>query len=118
MALAVSPGNEPVAAAAWIQGFLEGSGMILIHDTNFLGVLDTWICRLSEDRFSHVLPLIRRTFSTFSPAERKQIGGRLKADSRKTGWSAPSTDGQEKRIHEEWGNRAAETAAQLLGLLK
>lgn len=78
MRLAVSTVAQPVEAAAWITGFVSGSGLILIHDEMLLGVIDQWLLSLSEDDFRKLLPLLRRTFSTFSEPERKQIGTIIK----------------------------------------
>ncbi len=36
MGLALSPGTEPRQAAAWIEGFLSGGGMLLVHDERLL----------------------------------------------------------------------------------
>jgi hypothetical protein len=77
-ALSLSPGNPPAEAAAWTEGFLSGSGALLIHDDKLLGMLDAWLRGVGEVHFMQVLPLLRRTFSQFPPAERRQIGERLK----------------------------------------
>ncbi|GGJ54991.1 DUF5682 family protein [Deinococcus roseus] len=65
---------EPEQAANWAEGFLKGSGLVLIHDHNLWNLLDHWVTELSEDAFQRILPLMRRTFSTFAPAERKKLG--------------------------------------------
>ncbi len=77
-ALSLSPGNPPAEAAAWTEGFLSGSGALLIHDDKLLGLLNAWLSGIGETHFMQVLPLLRRTFSQFPPAERRQIGERLK----------------------------------------
>jgi hypothetical protein len=41
-------------------------------------MLDAWLRGIGEVHFMQVLPLLRRTFSQFPPAERRQIGERLK----------------------------------------
>ncbi|MDA8019299.1 MAG: DUF5682 family protein [Thermoanaerobaculia bacterium] len=78
MGLALSVANEPLAAAAWLEGFLAGSGMVLLHDDRLWEVLDRWVASLGESVFVQVLPLIRRTFSQFSNGERRQMGRRAK----------------------------------------
>lgn len=78
MRLAASTVEEPAQAAAWIMGFLHGSGVILLHDELLLGVIDEWVAALSDDDFMALLPLLRRTFATFSSPERKQIGQLVK----------------------------------------
>jgi hypothetical protein len=77
-ALSLSPGNPPGQAASWAEGFLSGSGTILIHDEKLLGLIDGWLRGVSEEHFMLVLPLLRRTFAQFPPAERRQIGERLR----------------------------------------
>lgn len=76
--LSLSPGNPPAHAAAWAEGFLSGSGAILIHDEKLLAMIDRWLRGISEEHFMLVLPLLRRTFAQFPPAERRQIGERLR----------------------------------------
>lgn len=75
---ALARGTEPAAAAAWLDGFLAGTGQILVHDAALLALIDTWLCELPEDLFVTVVPLLRRTFGTFSPGERRAIGGRVR----------------------------------------
>ncbi len=116
MYLAVSPGNEPAMAAAWVQGFLEGSGMILVHDTNLWNVLDAWVCELPSERFTELLPLMRRAFSTFSAPERHQIGSRVKTRGRSSPRTAAHVQEKTGQFHTEWGDRAVIEAAKLLGL--
>jgi Family of unknown function (DUF5682) len=78
MRLALSPANEPAQSAAWVEGFLQGSGLLLIHDDKLLQLLNGWISELNPDTFTALLPLLRRTFSTFSAPERRQIGEKVK----------------------------------------
>jgi hypothetical protein len=81
--LALSPAAEPAQAAAWVEGLLRGSGLLLLHDGALWTVLDTWLADLPAEAFTQILPLLRRTFATFSPAERRQMGeraGRGRAD--------------------------------------
>lgn len=76
--LALSKANEPDFAAAWVEGFLKHSGLILLHDDKLWRVLDEWVAALQGDTFTTLLPLLRRTFSTFSAPERRQMGERAK----------------------------------------
>lgn len=77
MARAVSVGESPGRAAAWIEGFLAGGGLVLVHDDMLLRLVDQWIAGLAEDGFSDVLPLLRRTFADFTGPERRSIGERV-----------------------------------------
>ncbi|MGN6370535.1 MAG: DUF5682 family protein [Phycisphaerae bacterium] len=84
MSLALSPAADPARAAAWVEGFLKGSGLILLHDDALWNVLDDWLTNLSPDAFSSTLPLLRRSFAHFPAPERKQMGQRVNHGSRKT----------------------------------
>jgi len=81
VALALSPGNDPGKSSAWLEGFLSGSGMVLIHDARLLSLVDFWVCSLPPDVFERTCPIGRRTFGSFAPPERRQIGEKLKKSS-------------------------------------
>ncbi|WP_070011517.1 DUF5682 family protein, partial [Streptomyces abyssalis] len=74
MGLALSPGTAPPEAAAWIEGFLGGGGMLLVHDERLLALVDGWLSSVPEDAFKDVLPLLRRTFAEFEPGVRRTVG--------------------------------------------
>ncbi|MDY7075864.1 MAG: DUF5682 family protein, partial [Chloroflexota bacterium] len=76
--LALSPGNDPAQAAAWLEGFLRGSGLLLLHDDALWAILDEWVTGLADETFRTVLPLLRRTFSVFPASERRQMGERVR----------------------------------------
>jgi hypothetical protein len=71
---ALTPGTPAGEGAAFVEGFLAGSGTVLLHDTQLLAVIDTWIGSLHPEMFATVVPLLRRTFGAFEPAERRQLG--------------------------------------------
>jgi hypothetical protein len=64
-------------AAAWIEGFLEDSGTVLIHGEGLLGVVDDWLSGLDPETFTELLPLVRRTVATIAAPERRMIGEAL-----------------------------------------
>jgi hypothetical protein len=74
MGLALSTATAPELAGAWVEGFLAGSGLVLLHDARLFGILDGWLAGLDADAFTQLLPLLRRTFSTFAAGERRGIG--------------------------------------------
>ncbi|GJE26463.1 DUF5682 family protein [Methylobacterium organophilum] len=78
LARALSRASGAAPAAAWIEGFLEDSGTALIHGRDLLAVLDDWLTGLDEALFVELLPLVRRTFATIAPAERRAIGEALR----------------------------------------
>jgi hypothetical protein len=75
---ALSAGNDPAQAAAWLEGFLAGSGLVLVHDERLLAIVDTWLSNLSREVFEQICPIARRTFATFEKPERRQIGEKIK----------------------------------------
>ncbi len=71
--LALSPVNGAPKAAAWLDGFLHGSGLLLIHHRELWTLVDDWVGRLDDEGFQMVLPLLRRTFSKYQPVERRKM---------------------------------------------
>ncbi|QMU72663.1 DUF5682 family protein [Streptacidiphilus sp. P02-A3a] len=92
LGLALSAASEPADAAGWIEGFLAGGGMLLIHDTRLLGLVDDWLTGVPEAVFPDVLPLLRRTFSGFEAAVRRTVGERVRAAPGATGGQPPAGD--------------------------
>ncbi|MBV8857429.1 MAG: hypothetical protein JOZ02_10900 [Acidobacteria bacterium] len=76
--LALSHAGEPEQAARWVDGFLRGSGLVLLHSPALWEILDGWVASLKPDLFTRLLPLLRRTFSTFPAPERRQMGERAR----------------------------------------
>ena len=76
LGLALSAANDPIQAAAWIDGLLRDSGEILVHTDTLWPLLDRWLISLPSELFLELLPLVRRTFSTFPAALRRQLGER------------------------------------------
>lgn len=73
---ALSQALPPTEKALWVEGFLAGDAVLLIHDRELLRLLDGWLTGLSAEEFTDVLPLLRRTFGDFAPAERRNIASR------------------------------------------
>ncbi|MBY8862537.1 DUF5682 family protein [Nocardia sp. CA2R105] len=73
LSAALSVGHDPAEKAAWIDGFLGGRGLLLVHDRNLLHRIDIWLRSLDEDQFVATLPLLRRTFGAFESGERQAI---------------------------------------------
>ncbi len=78
MGRALSPGTPPGPAAAWLEGFLCESGMVLLHDDTLWGLVERWLMSLPEALFIQELPLLRRGFTRFSAPERRQMGERAR----------------------------------------
>ena len=74
MAVSLSRGGDPAAGGAWLEGFLHGGGLMLVHTPALFAMVDAWLCSLTADHFQAVLPLLRRTFGAFASPERRQLG--------------------------------------------
>ncbi len=72
----LSIAEDPTRAAAWVEGFLAGSGQLLLHDDTLWHLVDDWLMHLREETFVALLPLLRRAFSAFTAPERRQLGQR------------------------------------------
>jgi hypothetical protein len=59
---------------AWLEGFLRGSGSLLLRDQHLWGLLNEWLSGLGDAAFEAALPLLRRAFSQFTGPERRQMG--------------------------------------------
>jgi hypothetical protein len=94
--VALSPGEEPARAAAWVEGLVAGSGLLLLHDPTLLRVIDEWMAAVGDEAFENVLPLLRRSFSQFEAAERRMLGESVKSH-REKGAVAPRVDLDEER---------------------
>lgn len=111
VSLALSRAANPLEASAWIEGFLAGEASLLVHDDSILSLLNQWLTGIPEDHFRQCLPLLRRTFSTFSMAERRRIGERLGSDS-----MAAAEEKEEDEFVEARAALVLPTLARLLGL--
>ncbi len=69
----------PLAAAQWLEGFLQGSGTLLVHNDELWHAIDAWVLSLPAETFIELLPLLRRTFGSFQAPERRQLAERASA---------------------------------------
>lgn len=69
----LSPGVEVADAAAFFEGFFEGSCERLLYDADLRGALDTWLISLDDDTFTAYLPLFRRVFSALDKTQRGRL---------------------------------------------
>ncbi len=112
MALVLTVGVPVARAAAWIEGFLTGDGLLLVHDERLLRLVDGWLTGIPAEAFVEVLPLLRRTFSEYPAPQRRQIGERavrLGDPGREAG------DRADDGVDDERGDLVLPTVAALLG---
>ncbi|MFF5207463.1 DUF5682 family protein [Streptosporangium sp. NPDC000396] len=111
MSRAMSAGHPPARAAAWIEGFLSGGGLLLVHDARLLALVDEWLTGLAPETFVDVLPLLRRTFGAFAAPERRSIGSRVRS------LATGTTSGAEgaAQLDDERAAAAVRTVLMILG---
>jgi len=78
IALAVTPAIEAAKVAQWMQGFLQGSGQMLLQFDPLWNILNDWLCTLSDDIFGELVALLRRSFAEFSGPELRMMGEKIK----------------------------------------
>jgi hypothetical protein len=108
----LSVGTTPTAGAAWLDGFLEGDAVLLLHDNELLGIIDDWVTTVDETTFEDLLPLLRRSFSRFESAERRGLGIRL----RRRDTTGPTPAIEDAELDWERAAPAVLRMAELLGL--
>ncbi len=100
--------KAPMDFALWLEGFLDGSGLLLIHNPSFWTVLDEWISNIPQDQFEVILPVLRRSFSFFQPPERQKMLQMAR-------WGAPSLSSvKEGDISEQQAEPALKVVRKLL----
>ena len=111
---ALSPALPAAQAAAWVEGVLHGSGLLLIHQDGLWLALDAWLSDLDAATFVALLPLVRRAFAEFQPPERRAMGDKVK-HLRQTGQrAAPITT--DSSIDSDHADRVLPILAQILGV--
>jgi hypothetical protein len=117
LAAVLSVGEDRPRAAAWIEGFLSGSGMVLLHDEALLRLLDGWLREVPGSAFPDLLPLLRRTFATFEPSERRQVGERVRRlEADRPGGTAVGGHDEDGTVDPERAEPVLAAVARLLGL--
>ena len=92
--LALSPVTPAPESAAWVEGVLGGSGLLVLHQDGLWRALNRWLAELSADVFDTLLPILRRAFANFQAPERRKMGEKVKnlhASSTLTGQRASAT---------------------------
>ena len=97
----LSKAQGPATAAQWLDGFLHGSGLLLLHYPELWQILNDWVRTLPDDFFREILPVLRRTFSRFTDPERGKMLDLSKNESPEKGkkavteevWNTERTEG-------------------------
>ena len=113
----LSRGGNYADAAQWLEGFLYQSGTVLLVHDSLWHIINDWLRDLPEDRFTELLPLLRRTFTAFEAGERRQLGDKARMQAGQNSGSRTMTmTGTTGTINEEAAQAAMQTVASLLGL--
>jgi hypothetical protein len=76
--LVLSPAVPVMQAAAWIEGLLRGSGLVLLHQDSLWFALDRWLSDITSETFIELLPVLRRAFAGFQSPERRAMAEKVK----------------------------------------
>jgi hypothetical protein len=104
--------NAPSDAAYWFEGFLKSSGTVLLLDDNLWSLMNSWIESIPEESFTELLPVLRRTFAEFTPAERRKLGEKAKG----TTSGSTTLKISEENIDEERAVKVVPVILKLLGI--
>jgi hypothetical protein len=113
MSRRLSVGAPAGDAAAWLDGFLAGESVLLVHDPALLTIVDAWVSGITEHVFEDLLPLLRRTFARFRPPERRSIAEQVR---RLGGDAQAGRDGRPDAVQLDL-ERAMPAVARVAGLL-
>lgn len=111
LGLALAPAQPTEYATSWIEGFLRGSGLLLIHNRQLFDLLDQWLGQLPEDVFQETVPLLRRAFTDFSQPERQQVLALAVS-----GPAAEAATSAAEEVDWERGRRVLPVLRELLGV--
>ena len=73
IASAISSLSEPEKVAGFLAGLLEVNALILVKNKPIVRALDNYLASIPKDRFTDVLPVLRRAFSGIGPTERRYL---------------------------------------------
>ncbi|HZR42263.1 MAG TPA: DUF5682 family protein [Ktedonobacteraceae bacterium] len=115
--LALASAAPAPQAAAWIEGVLHGSGLLMLHQDGLWRALDRWLSELTPEIFEALLPILRRAFANFQPPERRKMGEKVKhlrtspTSTHVAGISGRST------IYQERADQVLPILAQIMGVI-
>lgn len=100
-------------AALWLEGFLYGSALLLLHLPELWDILDEWVAGQESHHFEATLPLLRRAFANFSPPEREKLLALARTSQKAEGGASAQ---QEPAIDQQRAKAVFPTLKLLLGL--
>jgi hypothetical protein len=114
--LALSPALPALQAAAWIEGLLRGSGLVLLHEDALWAALDSWLRDLAPEAFVDLVPLLRRAFAGFQPPERRAMATKVKKLGDTSGPRGRTTAASSRAVDRQRGDLVLPILAHVLGI--
>jgi hypothetical protein len=116
--LALSTAVPAPQAAAWVEGVLRGSGMLVLHQDGLWRALDHWMSDLTAETFEALLPILRRAFSSFQAPERRAMGEKVKrlSTSSTHAMDQPGSTHEQEALHQERAMSVLPVLAQIMGV--
>ncbi len=111
LSLALSRGAAPDRSAWWVEGFLSGNALLLLHDRTLLAMIDEWVTSVDVLVFDDLIPLLRRTFATLNAMERRMIGNAVVQQTS----GASSIDREPAALHAQRAAMVVPRFLQLIG---
>lgn len=110
-----SVGNSPADMAYWFEGFLRSSGSVLLLDDRLWNLVNNWVCAQEREIFMELLPILRRTFSEFTPVERRKLGEKARRTGSTTARPLAGTE-EDIALNREEAKLVIPVIRRLLGL--
>lgn len=110
-----SVGNSPADMAYWFEGFLRSSGSVLLLDDRLWNLVNGWVCAQERETFMELLPILRRTFSEFTSAERRKLGEKARHAGSTTARPLTGTE-EDTTLNREEAKLVIPVIRRLLGL--
>ena len=103
--------------AYWLEGYLYQSGTVLLLHDPLWHILDDWLRALTPEHFTELLPLLRRTFGSFEPGERRQLGDKAREHAGdRPATTSPARVADNTDHHSDHALAALQTVAAWLGV--
>ena len=90
---------------------------ILLLDDRLWNLVNNWVCSQDKETFMELLPVLRRTFSEFTSAERRKLGEKARrTDSTGTSSAVGASVTENECLNREEAKKVIPVIRQLLGL--
>jgi hypothetical protein len=98
--------HDPFYPCYFLEGLLHGGGWLIIQKPSLRKIIDQWLIPLTQEQFISYLPVLRRTFSTFTSEEKESLYDLL--------FSGKFVEVQENNINEKRREQILPTLRYLL----